>query len=338
MIKMNYGTKKHQKQLENDFKALIDDTAARQKEWVKLRKKLYKLNQELKDLLPTQMKEIMVLPYHHLADIYKMYIELNVSKINSELHNDLAALFNYDNKKKKFTPLSQAIIEFFTNPNNGFDIHTCPYCDMSYINYFNTSKKNRTQFDLDHVLNKASCPIVALCLYNLVPCCTTCNGPHIKGKRKMEATLAQLKKLSPSSNDYDFENKVNLWIRPKSKEFHNTNMLKYQDEFEIDFDTSQDKDYDIEIDFFFLRERYNYHKCEALRLADLKARYTPAKIKEMAKIICNQGTDESKGTTPYSLSIIEQIRSDIFNDGFSKQYHRTFNKLRDDIINSKVEK
>lgn len=42
------------------------------------------------------------------------------------------------------------------------------------------------------------------------------------------------------------------------------------DDYDLDFDTSSDADYENEIDFLYLRERYNYHKCEALRLADLK--------------------------------------------------------------------
>lgn len=55
-----------------------------------------------------------------------------------------------------------------------------------------------------------------------------------------------------------------------------------------------DSDYEKEIDLFFLRDRYNFHKCEALRLEDLKRQYTPAKIKEMARIICNIGKNKQK--------------------------------------------
>lgn len=224
-------------------------------------------------------------------------------------------------------------INFFKDEKNGFEIHTCHYCDMAYINYFTTANGKRTQFDLDHVLDKGRCPLVALSLYNLVPACPTCNGPHIKGQRVMEVTLAQRQKLSPSSTIYDFENQVKIWIRPKQGKIHNTNMLKNQSEYELDFDTSSDSDYDKEIDFFFLRERYNYHKCEALRLVDLKEKYSDAKIVEMAKIICNIGKVKHNEMTLAALQMIEQIRSDIFDSNFFNKYHRAFGKLHKDILN-----
>lgn len=38
---MNYGDGEHRKMLEQSFVALLDDETDRQKEWVRLRKKLY---------------------------------------------------------------------------------------------------------------------------------------------------------------------------------------------------------------------------------------------------------------------------------------------------------
>ena len=45
------------KNLEATFMALLDDVDKRQNIWAKLRKKLYKLNDEFKELLPTQLKK-----------------------------------------------------------------------------------------------------------------------------------------------------------------------------------------------------------------------------------------------------------------------------------------
>ena len=196
---MDYGDAEHIKNLEATFMALLDDVDKRQNIWAKLRKKLYKLNDEFKELLPTQLKNMMILPFTELATIYDTYVALKLSEKN-DLHLSLKELFSYTKSKGgKFNALSDSIISFFKN--NGFEIHTCHYCDMTYINYFQykESDKKRTQFDLDHVLDKGRCPLVALSLYNLVPACPTCNGPHIKGKRVMNVTLEQRKKLSPSS-------------------------------------------------------------------------------------------------------------------------------------------
>lgn len=331
---MNYGDAEHQQELEKEYTSLLDDETSRQKEWVKLRKRLYKKDGEFKALLPTKLKKMMILPYTQLAEIYEKYLALGLSK-KDQLHIDIKALFSYDDGRNsngiKFKKLSSGIIDFFKNENN-FTIHTCHYCEMTYINYFTLRNGKRTQFDLDHVLDKGKCPLVALSLYNLVPACPTCNGPHIKGMRTISISLEQRKKISPSSTLYDFENQVKIWIRPKTRNVHNTNFLKNKDDYELDFDTSSDTDYDKEIELLFLKERYNYHKCEALRLADLKTKYTPSKIKEMAKIICSIKHGVRTEMTLAAHLMIEQIRTDIFGSEYSNRFHRAFGKLHKDIL------
>ena len=345
MIKMNYGDAEHRKNLEDTFVSLLDDADERQKTWANLRKKLCKRNNEFKKLLPTQLKKLMRLPYTDLAEIYDTYVALRPDE-KKDLHLPLKELFSYTKEKGgRFNALSDSIIGFFKNKDNCFDIHTCHYCDMTYINYFQYEeisesgkrKGIRTQFDLDHVLDKGRCPLVALSLYNLVPACPTCNGPHIKGMRVMDVTLNQRQKLSPTSSLYDFDNQVKIWIRPTTEKISNTNFLIRMDNYELDFDTSSDADYDKEIKFLYLKERYNYHKCEALRLADLKVRYTSTKIKEMARIICNTGNNEQIEPTPIANMLIEQIRRDIFGLDFSNEHHRAFHKLRKDILDFKDE-
>ena len=340
---MNYGDAKHQKELENKFVELLDNADKRQEIWETLKNELCEIKDDFKTLLPTKLKELMILPYTQLAEIYETYITLKLDKKN-KLYLELKELFSYTKVKGgKFNALSNSIIEFFKN--NDFNIHTCHYCDMAYINYFkydktsNNGKQNviRTQFDLDHVLDKGRCPLVALSLYNLVPVCSTCNGPHIKGMRMMDVNLSQRKKLSPTSELYDFDNKVKIWIRPKTARNFNEVSLKHLDDYEVEFDTLLDEDYDKEIDFFYLRERYNYHKCEALRLAELKVKYTSSKIIEIAKIISNIGERGQNEQIFKANILIEQIRRDIFGLEFSEEYHRTLHKLRKDILDFKDE-
>ena len=332
MIKMYYGDAAHQKTLENRFVSLLDDETNRHKEWKKLRKELYKLDGHFKKLLPSQLKKLMVMQFTELAVIYEYYVALGLAK-GDKLHLSLKALFSYDKAKgSPFKALSEAFIGFFKDEKNGFKIHSCHYCDMAYINYFPYANGKRTQFDLDHILDKGRCPLVALSLYNLVPACPTCNGPHIKGQRVMKLSLTQRQKLSPSSPLYDFDNKVKIWIRPITGIICNTNMLKNQREYELDFDTSADTDYEKEIAFFYLRERYNYHKCEALRLADLKEKYSDAKIVEMAKLICSEKGNKDIKMSPEAYRTIEHIKTDLFGSEFSQNNHRAFGKLHKDIL------
>ena len=337
MIKMNYGDGEHRKMLEQSFVALLDNETDRQKEWVRLRKKLYGIDPTFKTLLPTQMKKIMILSFDKLANIYERYTALGYKK-GVELHDDLKVLFSYEAKETnskghKYNAMRSAFVSFFTDKKNGFNLHTCYYCDMSYINYFAYKGGKRTQFDLDHVLDKGRCPIVALSLYNFVPSCPTCNGPHIKGQRQLVADLAQRIKLSPTSEQYDFENRAHFWVRPVSGMVKNVGFLKHQNDYMLDIDTSMDSDYEKEIDLFFLRDRYNFHKCEALRLEDLKRQYTPAKIKEMARIICNIGKKQTKTTNLVANAVIQQIRADLFENDFMNKQHRAFGKLHNDILN-----
>lgn len=94
MIKMDYGDAEHIKNLEATFMALLDDVDKRQNIWTKLRKKLYKLNDEFKGLLPTQFKKMMILPFTELATIYDTYVALKLSEKN-DLHLSLKELFSY---------------------------------------------------------------------------------------------------------------------------------------------------------------------------------------------------------------------------------------------------
>jgi hypothetical protein len=104
---------------------------------------------------------------------------------------------------------------------------------------------------------------------------------------------------------------------------------KRMDEYDIVFGTANDKDYEFELNLFKTRERYNYHKCEALRFLDLRERYTDTRITEMARLML----DDSKAkATLGGIRIITQIKHDVFGREFGKNFHRVFGKLKDDIL------
>lgn len=104
---------------------------------------------------------------------------------------------------------------------------------------------------------------------------------------------------------------------------------KRMDEYDIVFGKANDKDYELELNLFKTRERYNYHKCEALRLLDLRERYTDTRIIEMARLML----DDSKAkATLCEIKIITQMKHDVFGREFGKNFHRVFAKLKDDIL------
>jgi len=58
------------------------------------------------------------------------------------------------------------------------DIHTCPYCNRNFLDIYygpEAIKPNRFNGDIDHYFPQSKYPYLALCLYNLIPACKTCN-------------------------------------------------------------------------------------------------------------------------------------------------------------------
>lgn len=52
-------------------------------------------------------------------------------------------------------------------------VTVCPYCNRSYVF---TSEETGTRPQYDHFFPKSKYPYLALSLYNLIPCCSICNG------------------------------------------------------------------------------------------------------------------------------------------------------------------
>lgn len=54
-------------------------------------------------------------------------------------------------------------------------IGSCPYCNQNSIPVIEDMCKSKFLGDFDHFYNKNNYPHLALCLYNLIPCCKVCN-------------------------------------------------------------------------------------------------------------------------------------------------------------------
>lgn len=314
--------------------------------------------------------------YRVLTLIYRGYHRIPKTDRNN-MKDDLEALFNYDENYR------ENIRMFFMDSANGFEINTCHYCDMSYVNiytidpindglYFmntasdeelrrklktksnktvntvrenrpynsvadfkrighllrwgnnkfdNTFKpnyNNRGHFDIDHILDKGSCPIIALSLMNFVPSCQVCNS-RLKNTRILGKDGIPEGKLSPTSPLYDFDNGVTIRILPKTGQIK-INPTQHRNNYNLIFDIT-DKDYEYFVNLFKLEERYSYHKIEALRWVELKQKYTDARITMMSNAL-NGNPDFSK----------DKIREDIFGTDFTNNKHRCFNKMKKDIL------
>lgn len=179
----------------------------------------------------------------------------------------------------------------------------------------------RNHFDLDHFLPKSECPLVGLSLMNFVPCCSVCNeklkGSDVLGGEKESDWGRVLKKVSPTSGLYDFDNTSKLMLLDNGHGW--LKAQNHPDDYSLEF-TSSDSDYQTEIiGEFHLEERYSYHKSEALRWHDLMNDYPASKIHEMAVALKGYKTEE-------------ELRNDIFQTEYFKNNVRCFDKLRRDIL------
>lgn len=332
MIKLHYGTDIERQALADEYVTIFPNGVQMDSDWKALRSDIVKAVAGLNAVLPESLKEFLKKPYEKLVDIYEMYVA-NETVINQDIKIRARLLFSYDRFEYKGSvgnKHSARIARFFMNHAKEMQIYTCHYCDMAYINAYPTGpRKKNNHFDLDHVLDKGRCPILALCFFNLVPVCPVCNG-RIKSVRQVATSTAERKLLSPTNPNYDFENNVTIWMDHPDGKCSTFGYEKRMDEYELKFDTHKAPIYEKEIDFFRLVPRYNFHKCEALRLMDLKERYTDSRIVEMARLI--MGDDKSKTKDSSADVIINQIKKDIFADDYINDYHRTFGKLHRDIM------
>lgn len=89
------------------------------------------------------LKDILTGDFSFLVDVYYWYKSKFVTKRQKEIYEEL---FDY-------TAMQPKIAEFFMNKDNGFELSTCHYCNMAYINSYNQSLTYNDRMDF---INHAS--------------------------------------------------------------------------------------------------------------------------------------------------------------------------------------
>lgn len=253
-------------------------------------------------LFPLSVEEIVLAPYMDLAAIYEKFIAHGFTDAEK---SQLESIFNYDG-------YSSEIAKFFIDHDDELNIHSCFYCETAYVNAYTIAGTTKKHFDVDHVLPKKKCPILALSLFNFVPSCQVCNS-RIKKDNPIGRTSAEREKLSPTSTDYKFEDNVRFRLRPLKRGVRK--FIANPTLFKIKINATPP--YDQEVAFFQLEERYEYHKMEALRLKDLKAQYPRSHTKKIAKLLGRS---------------VKDVEEDIFHKKFLSSFDRCFRKFTLDIL------
>lgn len=181
----------------------------------------------------------------------------------------------------------------------------------------------RNHFDLDHVLDKGSCPLIALSLMNFVPSCQVCNE-----KLKISQILGEsypIEFLSPTSPNYNFYGNVTIRVAQSisgddSKEaLDPAYATDYPDNYCLKFDCHI-KEYETIVKIFRLQERYAFHKMEGLHWIVMKAKYTDRNIQMMAD------------TFKSPIFSAHRIKEDLFHKEYDNRRHPCFSKLKQDML------
>lgn len=305
--------------LVNAYKAIYTDLAQKETDWAQWKKDYHAriIKESVEDLLEADVDQI--------ADVYERFVNLAIpAKMpnpkggkdqDSVQFKKLKAIFNYTNK------YDDKIAEFFEVHAEELHISTCHYCEMAYVNAYTLSSPRiptagatyvtRRQFDVDHFLPKAECPIIALSLFNFVPSCQVCNS-RIKLWFRLGKDKAEWAKFNPAGKDYSMDDDVKIrlrmWQRPDTK-------FRKKGNYYIYFRCKNG--FRKAIDFFHLEERYEFHKVEAMRLRELKAKYPQSTIKKLAKFLGKKASD---------------VKEDIFHEKYLSEKDWCFAKLTRDIL------
>ena len=305
--------------LVNAYKAIYTDLSQKEVDWAQWKSDYHVTT------IPETVEQLLEADVDLIADVYDRFTKLPIpakmpnptggKDVDSTEFKRLKAIFNYTNK------YDDKIAGFFEEHAETLHISTCHYCEMAYVNAYTlayprtqpaaTKYEYRRQFDVDHYMPKAICPIIALSLFNFVPSCQVCNS-RIKLTNVLGTNTMEWEKFNPAGKDYSIDDNVKIrlrmWRRPDTK-FRKTGNYYIYFRCKNGFRTA--------VEFFHLEERYEFHKVEAMRLRELKAKYPQSTINRLAKFLGKKASD---------------VKEDIFHERFLSEKDRCFAKLARDIL------
>ena len=299
--------KKLVKQYVKEFRKVSADLSA---EWTNV---LNVASDQIK--LPKTYKELFGMPFEDLLQVYNDYVSLN-QRVKSGIKNQLHHI--------QYSKYSALVRGFFIKHSEELEISTCNYCETAYVNIYTAKRKRKGIFDIEHILDKGECPIISLSFFNFTCSCQYCNS-RLKGTKPLGLNRVYNPKNSPTSDNYVYESNVAIRLYPRhGVSINYAKMLEEKGRYYFRFVT-KDKDYKFENTFFDLQERYNAHIVEGLRIVQLCHKYPPSHLKMLSILLKKQGVKDFN----YSE---DEIAEDIFGEKFAKKYHRTFEKMRKDIL------
>lgn len=277
------------------------------------KKKSTKYKKNIKELelllkkygIPYSFEQILTLKYHELKDIKeKIKDDSNFRTKIDKLKNGKKSKNNFliDAYKELRKKYGKELIE-----KTGVTV--CPYCNRNFVN----NGKDRAMAQFDHFFDKKTFPLFAISLYNLIPCCSSCN--HTK----------QSESISFSPYDYDFRTDDMLTFNY---------CLKDGNKYRIEIDTNENindcngkerKNPIISnIDVLQLREQYNLHTDLLKQIIFKTCKMPESYLQEIREML--------KTTIDLDLGMTEE---EIYYDNYlsEEKYHlRPLSKFTHDMV------
>jgi len=210
------------------------------------------------------------------SDAIKKHVNMSPSEIRAYILNterDFPQLatdrsIKETNSNRPVSRLYRCITKAFSNygydstkfPNEEIQedlgLTTCPYCNRNFIKVIKvTNRKGQEESSpkgqLDHFFPRVLYPYLAICKYNLVPSCPTCNGAsgkHDKDTRAMGV-------VSP----YELTDDEGVKFKMKVKDGKILNLDHCAQGITISVDTSANPAMDNNEEIFHLEQIYQTH-------------------------------------------------------------------------------
>ena len=231
--------------------------------------KALKKNSELKSYinrLEKQLKEIKLSEFDNVITLESLItMDFNKLKIIKKYIDEKNITFDKDIDLYEEFINRRIRIEHIKNLN----ISVCPYCNRNYIvNFEVQGNQIISTAELDHFFPKSEYPCFAISIYNLVPCCHTCN--HIKSNKNINIC---------SPLDTSISDKILFKYTPKNSDY-----LHSEEGFKLECDTfeqSDENEIKNTLELFHIISIYQKHKDLILELIQKSQIYTESYIDEL---------------------------------------------------------
>lgn len=135
----------------------------------------------IKREIGTRLKRIILAPPNELLLIEKEIYGLSGLPKKTIVDERLKKMFNYGNFIKRGLNSKWNSYDLAEN----LKINTCVYCNRKYTFTVSDNLKKITRPQFDHFFSQEKHPLLSLSFYNLIPCCSICNGPNLKGTKDL---------------------------------------------------------------------------------------------------------------------------------------------------------